>query len=319
MSANRAPTPQAKLARAQFEPTPTASATDPNTGGQDDPPGDPQNKDDELVYDSDPSGKDSITYEGSWTHAKGTPQVVRALNGTLSWTDVSASNPTPRAVFTFPAASKAVSLIYSLGPDRGEMRIFINGKEKGTFSNQAPEYRRQVVRTWTLTPQTKPQILVVEALSGRIDVDAFVINIDRISRPETYDANYSLLKYIKPADGTIDWTDMSVREGSHVLSAAFGSNIAGAVMRVTFESSAPNVTLLTRGHPQGGIATVTVDGVDMGTINTHDPAATPQRAFSVPLPAGHTIHTLTVMATGREPNGQVGPNSWVVIEGLTVH
>jgi hypothetical protein len=295
----------------------------PHTGGVDDPPKDPGNKDNELFYDSDPAANARVTYEGVWTHAKGTPEVVRAWRGTLSWTDVSSSNPKPRAVFTFDGRSKSISLIYSLGPNRGQMRIFIDGQaiygpEKGAFSNQAPEYRRQVIRTWKVTPRTEPHTLVVEPISGRIDVDAFVTNINSIHRPGTYDANYGLFNYIKPADGTTDWTDMSKKDGTQVLDAAFGTHIAGAVMRVTFESSAPEAILITRGLPEGGIATVTVDGVDMGTINTRDGAATPQREFSVPLATGHDIHTLTVMATGKEPDGQVGPDAWVVIEGLTI-
>jgi hypothetical protein len=106
----------------------------------------------------------SVTYSGVWKNASG----ANYSGGSIKYSTAAGA----KATFTFNGRSVAV--VSYKAPGRGKVKIYLDGKLKGTFSlaNATAQARRLVYATTTTAATHKLQLVVV---SGRVDVDAFVV------------------------------------------------------------------------------------------------------------------------------------------------
>jgi hypothetical protein len=106
----------------------------------------------------------SVAYTGVWKNASGS-----------SYSGGSAKYSTAvgaKATFTFNGRSVGFVSFKALG--RGKVKIYLDGKLKGTFSlANATAQARRIIYAATTTAATHKLMLVV--VSGRVDVDAFVV------------------------------------------------------------------------------------------------------------------------------------------------
>jgi hypothetical protein len=86
---------------------------------------------------------------------------------------------TAGASATYAFTGRSVGLVTTLGPTRGEVRIYVNGRYNATVDLNSPYTRHQVIawqRTWASTGSRTIR-LVVAGTPGhpRVDLDAFAV------------------------------------------------------------------------------------------------------------------------------------------------
>ncbi len=92
------------------------------------------------------------------------------------------------------------------------------------------------------------------------------------------------------------------------------ANTAGTSLSATFAGE--RIEIVSERDPYRGTATVWIDGVSYGTIDTYAPTSVVQAVvFSADLPAGE--HTITVYPTGAKSSSARG--TFVVIDGFRVY
>lgn len=224
-----------------------------------------------------------VTYSAGW--GVSTSYTNTAFN-TLNYTNVAGST----ASFTFTGSR--ISLLYTMASNRGGTTVFIDGVPIESFSTYAPETRRQVIKTFTVSPGTHTIVVRADG-NGYTDVDAFAVDIAAAAAGGTYDNTHSLWRYIG------SWQQSSYAPSTNGIMTV-SSNV-GSVARFTFFSTNSNFifSYVTTASP--GKVKVTVDGIDYGTLDYFTSFEPGQQAIAIlPVPARrqyHTVHLTVIEGT----------------------
>jgi len=205
-----------------------------------------------------------------------------------------------------PNTVNKITLFYTTGPDRRAADIYIDNVNVGSINAQTSEYRRQVGKTWALTPAASHSFEVrFGPNAGLFDVDMFAVNIATVGGG-TYDDTHAQFRYF----GT--WTPTTGVSGAYNSTHTL-SKTAGSLFRFTFDSN--QVTyVFTRAYNRGKAA-VTVDGVDLGYIDMY--SATTQRQQTVTLGnLGAGTHVLNINVTGQKNSASA--DTYVDVDALIV-
>jgi len=238
-----------------------------------------------TTYDSAPGG--SVTYTGSWTHDYNWP---RAYSSTVSYVN----QYNAKVALTFNG--RYITRVYTTANNRGKSRIYIDGAQKNNAAtDKSTNTRWQVARTWD-TGSSGQHTIEVYNDGGYIDADAFIIDIGTVGNG-TYDNTHSQLKYI----GTWD-------NPSSGWSAAYNNTLRwtnSTDNAVSFTFTGDSVTYLYTKGSNRGVASVTIDGVDKGTIDLYSGPSQFQQGTTY-SGLGSTIHTIHIAATGQKNGASNG-------------
>jgi hypothetical protein len=221
----------------------------------------------------------SVSYSGSWGFSGSS---TNAMWSTLHWSDVYGSE----ATFSFNGTT--ITRFFSMASNRSSEEIYIDNVYKGTYSTYAGEIRRQVGRTWSVSPGN--HTIKVRALGGGFtDVDAFAVDIATVGAG-VYDNTHTQIRYF----GT--WADSTYTPGTYGNSLKI-SNVAQSGFRFTFTGD--EITYIYSMHANRGKAAITIDGVNKGYIDQYSSDLRRQigKTFSG---LGPGVHILNVVVTGTK-------------------
>lgn len=218
-----------------------------------------------------------VAYTGAWTFSNSS---TNAMSSTLHWSNVVGN----KATLSFNGST--ISLFYSMAYNRGGHAVYIDGQLKGAYGSYAPEIRRQVGKTWSVSPGNHTIEVVVNG-GGFTDVDAFAIDIATVGEG-VYDNGHSHIRYFG------SWTDSSCTPGTYNNSLKI-SNTPQSGFRFTFTGD--EITYIYSMHSNRGRAAITIDGNDYGYIDQYSPDLRRQigKTFSG---LGPGVHILNVVVSG---------------------
>ncbi len=257
-----------------------------------------------------------IFYNPSWTEVSNQP---RTSGGTLKRT--SAKEASARLTFR----GTTISYLYSMGPDRGMVLVCLDGQPidpsggTSSFSAYAPQYRRGILRTWSVPADDRPHTIHVVAKgpdlahpsqAGYTDLDGFSVNVTKAAAG-AYDDTSSYVQFIDATSWTqgTEWSS-----GTGKVHATNGTlhwtDTADDFSRLTFQGT--GVTFQYTKSPNRSLVAVTIDGVDRGVIDLYSATADVAASWNSPTlaPGIHSIH-LQVLG----PNGG---RTRVVVDGFEV-
>jgi hypothetical protein len=249
-----------------------------------------------ITYD-DVNG--ALTYWGSWTHNSTT--VPKAWKQTLSWT-----NTTNDYVSLTANPTNSITRLYTMAPNRGSSRVDINGVPVLYASDWSATKRWQVARTWSASGSTT--IKVSKYCCNYVDADAFLIDTPRVGSA-TYDGMHYMLRYIG------NWTHNSTSVPNAYGDTLDWSNEAES--GVTFTFTGNQITYYYTKHWNRGIAAITIDGVDKGTIDACSGTTqwqVPQTYYNL----GGGVHTIQIANTGQSNCGGTSDYRYIDVDALVV-
>jgi hypothetical protein len=259
----------------------------------------------------------SPSYDGSAAECFGVGQIFEdsspsvTYDGWHSISDPSASGGAYRtaanagATASFGFSGTGITWITRKGPDQGIAFVTIDGTNKSKidlYATSAQSFSRSFSG---LGP--KPHTIVVTvtghknaASSGsNVAIDAFIVGVTTIedsSSSVTYDS----------------WTgasSTSASGGTYRLSQKAGSTIS-----LTFTGT--RVDWLTATGPSAGMATVTIDGVSMGTVDLYAPSVNWQVPESYRGLASGS-HTIVVSVLGTKD--AAATSALIVVDAFVVY
>jgi RHS repeat-associated protein len=240
----------------------------------------------------------AIGYSSGWTPLTG-DDAPRAASGTLHRTS------TAQAFAKLTFTGSRFAYLYTLGPDRGNVLICLDGQPLQEFSADTPAlYHRGVVRTWPVSTGVAHTVQVVARGGGYIDLDG--LSVDASYRTAgTYDDADALLYYVDTDEWTAETGQAGVSNGT-----LHHSDTANAFARFTFYGT--GVTYTYSKGPNRTKALIVLDGLEVdeedqyaagwGTLGTWSSGTLPQ--------GYHTIHI--------QVGGVNAGRTRVSIDGLTV-
>lgn len=241
----------------------------------------------------------ALLYTGNWTH--NSTCCPSASKGTLSWTN---TNNDSVSLTASPADS--ITRIYTMAPNRGSSQVKINGASMVIASDYTPTKRWQVARTWSASGSIT--IEVSKYCCNYVDADAFLIDAPRVG-VATYDGMHHMLRYIgdwthsptccaSASDGTLNWSNQP-ESG------------------VTFTFVGDQITYVYTKHWNRGIAGITIDGVDKGTIDACSGYTQWQQSRTYSS-LGSGVHTIHISNTGQSTCGSTNDYRYIDVDSLIV-
>ena len=111
----------------------------------------------------------AVRYGGRWTTSKATAY----SGGTLKFTKAAGRSA------TYSFTGRSIALVTTLAPNRGKVRVYVNGSYVATVNLQSSTWQYRELawqKTWSTT-RTRTVKLVVVGTAGhpRVDLDAFVV------------------------------------------------------------------------------------------------------------------------------------------------
>lgn len=218
---------------------------------------------------------------GAWVAGTNWP---RAYVNTISYSN---SNQTS---YWFWFNGNNVTRLYSKAFNRGNANIYIDGVNVGNMNDNSGTTRWQVRRTWSVS-NGQHFIEVRKSAGNYVDVDGFIVNVGSVSNGTYDDTNSSPVNRIGSGwvlsccwpnayQNTLSW--------SNVAEDAFTATFTGSQVRYYFTKSTNR-----------GIAHVTIDGVDYGSVDLYAPS--PQFQQSVLYSGlGAGIHTIHITVSGQK-------------------
>ncbi|HET6350690.1 MAG TPA: L,D-transpeptidase family protein [Coriobacteriia bacterium] len=210
----------------------------------------------------------------------------------------------PGSTVTATFEGDHASLIGRFGPDRGKLRVLVDGAAVADVDTYNPQRTSQATLWDSGALSAGTHTIAVEALDAKnaaatgssVVVDAFEINGTPVQGPV-------------PETTIEDSSDQLSRIGSWWVSKRGGASYGrawrtkskGASISVRFDGS--GVTWFGRKDPEGGLAEVLLDGKRVAKVTQYREAVAEHVAgYSISgLSAG--THTLTVRALGRKGAG----------------
>src|SRR5690606_22858782 len=166
---------------------------------------------------------------------------------------------------------------------RGSYVVYIDGVQKGVYSSYAAEVRRQVGKTWSVSPGNHTMEVVANG-GGFADIDAFAVDIATVG-DGVYDNNHSQIRYFG------SWADSSYTVATYGNSLK-NSNVAQSGFRFTFYGD--EITYIYSTSNNRGKAAITIDGSDKGYIDQYSPDMRRQigKTFSGLGPGVHILNVV---------------------------
>ena len=143
--------------------------------------------------------------------------------------------------------------------------------------------------------------------NGFVDVDMYAVNISTVGAV-TYDNSHSQFRYI-PSNG---WAQQSGISGTYNNTQSL-ADVTGSFFRFAFDGS--QVTYLFSRAANRGIAAITIDGNDLGTIDMWSSTTVRQQSLTWGN-LGSGTHVLNVLVTGNKNSQSTG--TFVDVDALIV-
>ncbi|MFN8007242.1 MAG: fibronectin type III domain-containing protein [Terriglobia bacterium] len=248
------------------------------------------------TYDSNST---NVVYTGSWALTTSYPL---SYASTLNYS--SAQND--RATFSF--SGDDVTYVFTKDGFRGIANIKIDGIDKGNldlYTPSGPNLNKlfQVAKSYSGLGAGNHtiEVTVTNTKNGSsggvtIDVDAFIVGITTVGPNATpYDERVANVKWIG------SWTQSSYTGAYNNTLTSTSSQFYAATLTFT----GTQVTYYFSKHSQRGIAQVTIDGIDKGTIDLFSSTLLLQQTATYPS-LGTGIHTIHVEVTGTKNASSTG-------------
>jgi hypothetical protein len=218
----------------------------------------------------------------------GTVADPQALGGSYATEQLAGAS----VAYTFSGTSVTWDTI--TGPGQGTASVAVDGVAKGSFDQSGATTTYGVGRTFSGLANKQHTLTITVGSTGAVAVDGFAVGA-------TQDPSPAL---------TGRWQTVSnaaANAGSYIQSAQ-----AGARTSLTFHGT--SVALFTTKGPQGGKATVGIDGATVATIDTYasSPAYKVKRSFTVP----DGVHTVVVTVLGTAQAASTG--TLVGVDGFSI-
>jgi hypothetical protein len=240
-----------------------------------------------LFEESDPA----VALSGTWT----------AADTRWGWSGnaaVRSSEPGAKATLTFTGS--AIRWIGARGRDMGKARVSIDGgaaREVDLVISPTDEVRTNAVTIYGLSDGA--HTLTIEVISGIVVVDAFVANPKTtISHWQETDPNATYSAGWTQASSAISWSGSGVSTPPDAALTAQETSTAGATVTLPFRGS--SISWIGDTGPDGGIATVQIDGGTPVEVDTYSPTIEVQEAVFTSSGLSDGSHTLTITATGNK-------------------
>jgi hypothetical protein len=231
------------------------------------------------------------TFSGTWTDS----------DARLGWSGGAAKRSSEAgAKVTFAFNGSAIRWIGARGKDMGKARVSIDGgaaREVDLTILPADEIRTNVMTIYGLSDG--PHTLTIEVVSGPVVVDAFVINPkstvshwQETHPTATYSAGWMQASNANP------WSGSGVSTPPDVPLTAQETYTAGETVTVSFRGN--EIKWIGYKGPDGGIATVQLDGGTAVEVDTYSPTPKIQEVLYTATATTDGAHTLTITATGNK-------------------
>jgi hypothetical protein len=79
------------------------------------------------------------------------------------------------ATATFPFRGREVSFVTTRGPGRGRAQVYVDGALSATINLESSTYQKRRVVLSRYWPESGSHTIQIKVLSGRIDIDAFIV------------------------------------------------------------------------------------------------------------------------------------------------
>ncbi len=231
----------------------------------------------------------AVSYTGSWTG--NSTCCPNAWKNTLHWSNINGNKATLTTIAGYHPAN-TITRVYTKAPNRGNFILRKNGTLIDSGSDYAPTKLYQVAETWNANGATTMETTNNNICCDYTDVDAYLIDI-----PKVGDGSYDNYKY--PIRYLGAWTHRSQGVDSASDKTLSWTNVAENAISFTFEGNKIKYTFTK--HWNRGIARITIDGTDYGTVDACSATTQWQQSVTFPssgnLPAG--VHTLHIANTGQ--------------------
>jgi hypothetical protein len=237
--------------------------------------------------ESDPE----VALTGAWT----------ATDTRWGWSGnaaVSSSEPGAKASLTFTGT--AVRWIGARGKNMGKARVSVDGvpvKDVDLVILPTDEVRTNVLTIYGLGSGS--HTLTIEVVSGTVVVDAFETNPKTtVSHWQETDPGASYSAGWTQADSSVAWSGSGVSTPPDVPLTAQQTSAAGETVTVPFRGT--SISWIGYKGPDGGIATVQIDGGTPVEVDTYSATMKVQEALFTSDALADGNHTLTITATGNK-------------------
>lgn len=249
----------------------------------------------------------AVTFSSGWTNS----------NSGWGWSEGSAveTNVTgATASFTFTGSS--VRWIGARGRAKGKALVRVDGGPAINADMQTNV--GDIVRTPIITISDLsdgPHTLTIEVVSGIVTVDAFDVNPKTtVSHWQETDPNLRFSTGWTKSSVTDPWSGNGAKNEPELPVTAQETTTGGATVTLPFRGTAINWVGY-RG-PDGGIATVQVDGGAPIEVDTYSPARKFQEVVFTATGLADANHTLTITATGNK--NAASSSARVVVDAFDV-
>ncbi|MFN8007377.1 MAG: fibronectin type III domain-containing protein [Terriglobia bacterium] len=253
------------------------------------------------TYDSNSA---NVVYTGSWALSTSYP---------LSWATTLNYSSTTNDKATFSFSGDDVTYVFTKDGFRGIANVKVDGLDKGNldlYTPSGPNLNKlfQVAKSYSGLGAGNHTIEITltgtkNGSSGgfTVDVDALIVGISTVGPNATpYDERVANVKWIG------SWTQSS-------YTGAYNNTLTSTTSQFyasTLTFTGTQVTYYYSKHSQRGIAQVTIDGVDKGTIDLFYNGSSPpgpllQQTTTYPS-LGSGIHTIHVEVTGTKNASSTG-------------
>lgn len=232
-----------------------------------------------------------VTLSGAWA----------ATDGRWGWSGgaaVSSSEPGAKASLAFTGT--AVRWIGARGKNMGKARVSVDGvpvKDVDLVILPTDEVRTNVLTVYGLSSGS--HTLTIEVISGTVVVDAFETNPKTsVSHWQETDPSATYSAGWAQADSSIAWSGSGVSTPPDAALTAQETSAAGETVTVSFRGS--SISWIGYKGPDGGIATVQIDGGTPEEVDTYSATLKVQEALFTSDALTDGPHTLTITTTGNK-------------------
>ena len=249
----------------------------------------------------------TVTFTGAWTNS----------DSRYGWSGGAAlQSNVAGAKATFNFTGTSVRWIGGRGNDFGKARVSVDGgpaKEVDLRTIPIIEARTTVVTLYDLS--NGPHTLTIEVISGKVVVDAFDVQ-PNTTISHWQDTNPGLTfsaGWTKSATG-LPWSGNGASNAPELPVTAQETHGTGETVTVPFRGT--GIAWVGYKGPDGGIATVQIDGGAPIEVDTYNATVKYQDAVFTATGLADANHTLTITTTGRRNAASSAPR--IVVDAFDV-
>lgn len=249
----------------------------------------------------------AVTLTGGWTSA----------DSRMGWSGGAAvQSNVPGATASLNFTGTSVRWIGSVGREMGKARVRVDGgpaKEVDLFVLPNLEVRTNIITISDLSDG--PHTLTIEVVSGGVVVDAFDVQPNTtMSHWQDTDPNAKFSAGWTKAGTGSPWSGNGAANPPDLPVTAHETHTAGETLTLPFRGTA--ISWIGYRGPDGGIATVQVDGGAPVEVDTYAPTVKFQEAVFTATGLADANHTLTITATGGRNAASSAPR--IVVDAFDV-